>query len=104
MRQFDVFPNPITRLRRAFPLVVVLQSDRVDTGRDRVVAPMATRATLPPLGLRLIPAVTIAGRELGILIPGLATVGANDLRSAVANIDFAHDSIVAALDYLFLGF
>lgn len=103
MRQFDVFANPIARLRRALPLVVVLQSDRAQTGRDRVVAPMALRATLPRLGLRLIPAVSVDGREFGIMIPGLATVSASDLRSAVANIDAARDPIVAALDHLFLG-
>jgi toxin CcdB len=103
MRQFDVFPNPIARLRRYLPLVVLLQSDRAKTGRDRVIAPMAPRSTLPPLGLRLIPAVSIEGRELGVLIPGLATIAAIDLRAAVANIDFARDDIIAALDYLFLG-
>ena len=40
MRQFDVFANPIVRVRRAMPFVVLLQSDRARTGRDRVVAPM----------------------------------------------------------------
>jgi toxin CcdB len=104
MRQFDVFPNPVARLRRLLPFVVVLQSDRARAGRDRVIAPMAPRPSLPPLGLRLIPAVTVEGRELGVLIPGLVTAAASDLRAAVANIDFARNDIVAALDYLFLGF
>jgi toxin CcdB len=103
MRQFDVFANPTTRLRRILPFVVVLQSDRAKTGRDRVVAPLAPLAALPPLGLRLIPAVTVDRRELGILIPGLTTVGGGDLRAVVANIESARDHIVAALDYLFLG-
>jgi toxin CcdB len=104
MRQFDVFPNPVRRFRRLLPFVVLLQSDRAHTGRDRVVAPMAPRPALPPLGLRLIPAVEIDGRDLGILVPGLATVAAADLRTAITNIDFARNDIVAALDYLFLGF
>ena len=105
MRQFDVFPNPIARVRRQFPLVVLLQSDRARTGRDRVVAPMAPCAALPPLGLRLIPTVTLDGQgELGILVPGLMTVAATDLRAAVANVDESRNAIVAALDYLVLGF
>lgn len=37
-------------------------------------------------------------------VPGLATVAAADLRAAITNIDFAQNDIVAALDYLFLGF
>ena len=105
MRQFDVFPNPIARVRRQFPMVVLLQSDRARTGRDRVVAPMAPCAALPPLGLRLIPTVNLAGRgELGILVPGLMTMAAGDLRTAVANVEDASNAIIAALDYLFLGF
>ena len=104
MRQFDVLPNPVSRLRRQLPLVVLLQSERAKTGRDRVIAPLAPRALLPPLGLRLIPAVQTGGHEMGILVPGLATVAASDLRSAVANIEPARDAIIAALDYLFLGF
>lgn len=41
---------------------------------------------------------------MGILVPGLATVAAADLRGAVANIEPARDAIIAALDYLFVGF
>ncbi|MFO1047262.1 MAG: CcdB family protein [Geminicoccaceae bacterium] len=104
MRQFDVFPNPVARLRRQLPLVVLLQSERARTGRDRVIAPMAARSSLPPLGLRLIPSVEVEGRDMGILVPGLATVAASDLRGAIANIEPARDAIIAALDYLFLGF
>ena len=104
MRQFDVFPNPIAGQRRQLPFVVLLQSDRARTGRDRVVAPMAPRILLPPLGLRLIPAVAVGGREMGILIPGLVAMAANDLRASVANVEGARDDIIAALDYLFLGF
>ena len=39
MSQFDVFENLITRARRAYPFVVVLQAEVADTGRDRIVAP-----------------------------------------------------------------
>lgn len=65
---------------------------------------MAPRHLLPPLGLRLIPAVDVGGHKMGILIPGLVTVAANDLRASVTNVDEARDEIIAALDYLFLGF
>ena len=35
MRQFDVFDNPVPKARRALPLVVILQSNLADTGRER---------------------------------------------------------------------
>lgn len=60
MRQFDVAENPIPRARRALPSVAILQSDLADTGRDRVVAPLAPRAAMPTLAGRLIPVVHIA--------------------------------------------
>ena len=41
MRQFDVLDNPIPRARQALPFVAILQSDLAETGRDRVVAPLA---------------------------------------------------------------
>jgi hypothetical protein len=104
MRQFDVFTNPIVLRRRQLPFVVLLQSDRATTGRDRVIAPMAPRHLLPPLGLRLIPAVDLDGCEMGVLVPGLVTVAARDLRAPVTNVEEARDRIIAALDYLFLGF
>ena len=61
MRQFDVLDNPIPRARQAYPFVAVLQSDLAETGRERVVAPLAPSAALQTLAGRLIPIVTVAG-------------------------------------------
>lgn len=100
---FDAFTNPIVRVRRAMPFVVLIQSDRTRTGRDRVEAPIALRGDLPPLGLRLIPAVVIDGRDFGVLIPGLAAVNARALTNLIADVERCRDRTVAALDELFLG-
>lgn len=104
MRQFDVFSNPIAGASRPFPFVVLLQSDLVETGDDRVVAPLALRWTDASLDWKLMPFVTVDGRECHILVPGLSTVQARRLKSAIANLAPERDRIVAALDYLFLGF
>lgn len=104
MGQFDVFPNPVSGARRLLPFVILLQSDLADTGPDRVVAPLALRDRLPPLSGRLMPLCSINGRDHGILVPGLSTVRARGLGSPVVNLSAERDAIVAALDYLFLGF
>ena len=44
IRQFDVLDNPVPRARAALPLVVILQSDFAETGRERVVAPLTQRS------------------------------------------------------------
>jgi len=104
MRQFDVLANPIPRARRALPFVMILQADLVETGRDRVVAPLAPSAAMPSLAGRLIPVVTLSEGAHALLVPSLTTMPAADLRQAVANLEHDRDRIMAALDYLFLGF
>ena len=44
MTQLEVFDNPIVKARGSYPLVVVLESDLADTGRERIVAPLVPRA------------------------------------------------------------
>ena len=104
MRQFDVLANPIPRARRTLPFVMILQSDLIDTGRDRVVAPLAPSAAMPPLAGRLIPFVTLRENAYALLVPSLTTMPVTDLRQVVANLANDRDRIMAALDYLFLGF
>jgi toxin CcdB len=103
MRQFDVLDNPIPRARQALPFVTILQSDLADTGPDRVVAPLAPPAFMPPLAGRLIPIVKVNGQDYALLIPALAAARAADLRQVVASLAAERMRILAALDYLFIG-
>jgi toxin CcdB len=103
IRQFDVLDNPIPRARRALPFVAILQSDFADTGRERVVAPLAPRAALPTLAGRLIPTVAVENDDYALLIPSLAALPVTDLRHFVASLAHDRGRIMAALDYLFMG-
>ncbi|HLT02435.1 MAG TPA: CcdB family protein [Geminicoccaceae bacterium] len=103
MRQFDVLDNPIARARRALPFVAILQSDLAETGRDRVVAPLARRGDMPDLAGRLIPIVRVAGEDYALLVPSLTALPAQDLRNVVASLADDRERILAALDYLFIG-
>ncbi|HEX5080392.1 MAG TPA: CcdB family protein [Geminicoccaceae bacterium] len=104
MRQFDVLDNPVPRARQALPFVTILQSDLADTGPDRVVAPLAPTAAMPPFAGRLILAVRVDGRDYALLVPALTTLRARDLRQVVASLAAERGRILAALDYLFEGF
>jgi toxin CcdB len=103
MAQLDVFVNPITQARRAYPFVAVLQSDLADTGRERIVAPLAPRSRLPGTKGRLTPHVMVAGAEYVLFVPRLTAVAVADLRELRDQLRRHRDEIVAALDYLFLG-
>ena len=103
MRQFDVLENPIPRARRTLPFVAILQSDLAETGRDRVVAPLAQRAAMPTLAGRLIPIVTVEDQDYALLVPSLTALPVTDLRHVIASLADHRERIVAALDYLFIG-
>lgn len=103
MTQFDVFANPIARARRAYPFVVVLQSDLADTGRERIVAPLVPRARLPGTAGRLTPHVEVARVEYVLLVHAMTGVLAEDLCEHRGQLAPYRTEIVAALDRLFLG-
>lgn len=103
MAQFDVFTNPISRARRAYPLVAVLQADLADTGRERIVAPLAPRTRLEGSVGRMTPHVDVGGAAYVLLVPALAAIHTEDLREHRGQLGRYRDEIVAALDFLFLG-
>jgi hypothetical protein len=101
--QLDVFVNPIPRARGAYPYVAVLQSDLADTGRERIVAPLAPRADVPGTAGRLTPHVSVGGVAHVLLVPAMTAIAAGDLRELRGHLGANREAIVAALDYLFLG-
>jgi toxin CcdB len=101
--QFDVFPNPLARARRAFPYIVVLQSDFSAIGSDRIIAFVAAREHVGKVAGRLMPVVEIRQREFVVLMPSITNVPLSELRDAVGNIAAYRDRIVEALDWMFLG-
>lgn len=103
MAQFDVYVNPITRARRAYPYVTVLQSDLAETGRERIVAPIAPRTRLTATAGRLTPHVRVSQVDHVLVVPGLAAIDASHLRELRGNLVAHREMIVAAIDYLFLG-
>jgi len=103
MAQFEVFANPIPAACRAYPYVVVLQSDLAEQSQDRVVAPLAPRQSLAPVAGRLTPIVRIGAGEYVVLLPGLTTVSTRDLAEPAGSLAAARSELLAAVDYLFFG-
>ena len=103
MAQFDVFVNPISRARRAYPYVAVLQSDLAEAGPERIVAPLVPRARLTGTVGRLTPHVRVSDVDHVLLVPSLAAIDAKDLRELRGKLIAYREMIVAAIDYLFLG-
>ena len=103
MSQFDVFDNPIAQARRAYPYIAVLQSDRAETGSDRIVAPLVPRGRISGTAGRLTPYVKILAVEHVLLTPSMTAIPVAALRETRDSLKPFRNDIVAALDYLFLG-
>jgi toxin CcdB len=103
MAQFDVHPNPIPAARRAYPYVVILQSELAALGRDQIVAPLVPRAALAPIAGRLTPAVSLQAREFVALVPALTSVRRSDLGTPMASLAQSRIELLAAIDFLFSG-
>ena len=103
MAQFDVFVNPRAQARRAYPYLTVMQSDLAETGRDRMVAPLAPKARITAPAGRVAPQVRVSEIDLVLLVPRMEVIDVAQLRELRGRLTSYRDEIVAALDHLFLG-
>jgi toxin CcdB len=103
MAQFDVFVNPVAAMRRAYPLVVKLQSDFANSVRDDIVAPIVPSQLMPNVVSRLTPTVTVDGSEHLVLVPALTGMRSRDLTERRCSIAASRGEVLAAIDYLFFG-
>lgn len=104
MAQWDVYPNPSTRLRDEIPFLVDLQSDLLSGLDTRFVAPLArTRIAGAALPRRLCPAFVIDGASVVLLPQEAGPIDARLLKRRVVSLrTHAHD-IVGALDAVVSG-
>jgi len=103
MAQFDVFVNPMAHARRAYPYVAVLQSDLAESGRERIVAPLAPKPRVAAAMRRVAPQVRVSDVDHVLVVPRMAAIPVADLREPRGQVGAYRDEIVAALDHLFLG-
>ena len=103
MAQFDVHPNPIPGARRAYPWVVVLQSELAGSSGRRIVAPMAPRAAFSKSSGRLVPFVRFDGGDYAVLVPALTSIASRELVEPAGSLADLRSPLLAAVDYLFFG-
>jgi toxin CcdB len=102
-RQFDVVPNPDRDDARLRPYLIILQSDLISGLRSTIVAPLITRREISGAP-RLNPLVVVNGQEYWLAMHELFAIDRRILGETVASLDAEHDAIIAAIDFLFLGY
>ncbi|MEO7338925.1 MAG: CcdB family protein [Caldimonas sp.] len=104
MAQWDVYPNPSTRLRDEIPYLVDLQSNLLSGLGSRLVAPLA-RTRLAPAGLPrvLCPGFTIGATPVVLLPQECGPIDARLLKRRVVSLRSQAHEIVAAIDAVIGG-
>lgn len=103
MAQFEVYPNPNQSARATQPFVVVLQSDVTATRTTLIVAPLARKADPATTSGLQVP-VLFAGEPFLVLFQSMAAVRSNTLDRPVGHLPQLRDTMMKAVDLLFLGF
>lgn len=104
MAQFDAFDNPNAAQREAYPYVVVLQSDLLDSYSTRLAMPLV-RGPGPARRLphRLAETVVVSGERLFLAAHLCAAVPARLLRRPVESLRDQSAAIRDALDAVVSG-
>ena len=105
MAQFTVYRNKSARSKAIFPLLVDVQSDLLEDLRTRVVIPLSKAAALTrrPVS-QLTPIIEFEGASFVLVTPQLAGISRNDLGTVAGNVADRRETILAAMDFLILGF
>jgi toxin CcdB len=102
-RQFDVVANPDSIDAAHRPYLVVLQSDLVSGLTSTVVAPLVARDKMRG-AQRLNPILRVEGREYWLATHELFAIDQRMLGGPVSTLVDHRDTIIASLDFVFLGF
>lgn len=104
MAQFTVYQNKNSQSNKAFPLLLDIQTNLLDSLQTTVVVPLKKLGSNKDKALtHLTPFVNIDGIDYLILTPQLAGIQRKELGKAIADIKYARTEILNALDFLITG-
>ncbi len=104
MAQFNVYENKNPETRRTFPYLLDVQADILEELPTRVVVPLVDSSLLRKLTPIINPQFTINETEVVMLTPQISGVPLHVLGTRVCSLEDKRSLIVAALDFMFVGF
>lgn len=96
--------NHVYRLKRSQTIVLDVQASILDDLRTRAVVPLESVASLQVENRRFLPLFEVAGETRIMMTHKIAAVERTELGEMVTLLDHHHDTITAALDFLFQGY
>jgi toxin CcdB len=104
MAQFDVYHNPNEETNQTVPYLLDVQADLLDNLATRVVVPLITAAEAGKPIKYLNPKFQIDDITVLMSTAELAGVPVSTIGKKVNSLKEQRDEIIAALDFLFVGF
>lgn len=104
MNQFDVYVNPGSSTRKAFPYVVDIQNPLISEITTRIVIPLGKTSYFNDEQMKkLTPVVEYKGEKLLLLTPQIASIPTRRLKNPVGSLSHFRDEIIASLDFAITG-
>jgi toxin CcdB len=105
MAQFAVYRNKNPRTKTAFPFLVDVQSDLLESIQTRVVIPLTKVAALAKKPVsHLTPVLNFEGEAFVLMTPQLAGVSRSELGAHAGTLATDRQAILASVDFLLSGF
>jgi len=104
MAQFDVYQNPNPDTSRAFPYLLDVQADLLNKLPTRVVVPLISISMLSKVTPELNPQFEVETAKMYMLTPQIAGIAVSSLGVKICSLKPHRSEILAALDFLFVGY
>ena len=104
MTQFDVYENPNEETNQTIPYLLDVQADLLDNLATRVIVPLVTASAIGKPAKYLNPQFEIRHATIFMSTAELAGVPVRVLGKKVGSLKDQRQEIIAALDFLFIGF
>ncbi|HIJ57300.1 MAG TPA: CcdB family protein [Deltaproteobacteria bacterium] len=104
MAQFDIYHNPNEETNQMVPYLLDVQADLLDSLATRVVVPLIAASAMGKAVRHLNPQFKIRDVTVFMSTAELAGVPIRAIGEKVGSLQEQRDEIIAALDFLFVGF
>jgi toxin CcdB len=104
MAQFDVYINPNSSTRDAFPYVVDIQNPIISEIATRIVIPLGRITYFKNEEMKgLTPIIEYENEKLLLLTAQIASIPENKLKNPVGTLSHFRDEIISSLDFAITG-
>ena len=104
MAQFDVYVNPSKQTRSAYPFILDIQNELLESIATRIVVPLGIAENFRNEEMKgLTPRIEFEGTDLLIMIPQVASMPARALKEPIGTLLHLRDEVISALDFAITG-